>query len=178
MLAAIVDKRLPFIESWRASDEGRLEELLGQKAAEERQREADARDVDLEPHVALWHKEKSQEGRKGASSADKYLAQLRTLIPERARFPRSQFTRKRIWSWLDTLDCSDPTRTRYKAAVNSFAKYLLKHDLIDSNPVRDIKGYADARARERYYEREAAQRLIGALPQPLQPLRRSCAARA
>jgi hypothetical protein len=74
---------------------------------------------------------------------------------------------------LDALTRTDgktpldnPTKNRYRAAVSSFAKYLVKLDLLESNFVRDIEGYGENDPRMVYYERADAKRLIAALPQP------------
>lgn len=127
------------------------------------------RDVDLEPFVERWYAEK-QQARKGAASADEYLRQVRQLIPWRQRFPASAFSRASIDAHLRGLNVQDPTRNRHKAAIQSFAKYLVRADIIPSNPVREIEGWSEGRGRVTYYEREDAQRIIDALPQPFQAI--------
>lgn len=126
-------------------------------------------DVDLEPHVELWYAEKKR-ARKGAASADEYLRQVRALMPWRQRFPASAFTRSSIDAHLRGLNVQDPTRNRHKAAIQSFAKFLVRADLIPSNPVREIEGWSEGRGRVIYYEREDAQKIIAALPQSFQAI--------
>lgn len=58
-------------------------------------------------------------------------------------FPRSAFTRARIATWLADLKISDPTRNRYKAALNQFARWLIERDVLELNPVSAIIGYTE-----------------------------------
>lgn len=122
-------------------------------------------DVNLEPLVETWHAEKAK-GRKGASSADKYLVQVRRLIRAGKPFLRSAFTAKAIRKHLRALKVEDPTRNRHKAAFSSFAAYLVEEDVLDRNPVLDIVGWSEGEGRLVHYERDQAQALIGALNQP------------
>ena len=122
-------------------------------------------DVNVEPYVGAWKAWKSG-AKKGAGSAEKYETQVRTLIPAATPFFTSQFTAKAIRKHLARLDCDDSTRNRYKAAFSSFARYLVDHDVLDQNPVRDIPGWPVGEARETWYEMADATRVIAALPQP------------
>lgn len=122
-------------------------------------------DVNIEPFVAAWKAWKSG-AKKGAGSADKYETQVRTLIPAQVPFLRSQLTTKAVRKHLAGLDCDDATRNRYKAAFSSFARYLVDHDVLDRNPVRDIPGWPAGAARETWYEMADAKRVIQSLPQP------------
>jgi integrase len=126
-------------------------------------------DVDIEPFVSRWAAA-LRKSRKGSASADRYERQVRTLVTPRARFPRSRFTRKIVDTHLRGLDVEDPTRNRHKAAFSSFAKYLVREDVLDRNPVLDIEGWSEGEGRLVHYEREDAQRLIAALPQPFQAI--------
>lgn len=122
-------------------------------------------DVNVEPFVAAWRAWKSG-AKKGSGSADKYETQVRTLIPVGVAFTRSQFTARAIKKHLAALDCDDATRNRYKAAFSSFAGYLVDHDVLERNPVRDIPGWPAGEARELWYSMEDAKKVIAALPQP------------
>lgn len=122
-------------------------------------------DVNVEPYVAAWHAWKAG-AKKGAGSADKYETQVRTLLPEGRPFFRSQLTTKGIRKHLAALDCDDATRNRYKAAFSSFARYLVDHDVLDRNPVRDVPGWPGGAPREAWYSMADAKRVLAALPQP------------
>lgn len=122
-------------------------------------------ELNIEPLVAKWHTEKSK-ARKGAASADRYQLQVRRLILPSKPYPASQFSRKVIDDHLRKLDVDDPTRNRHRAAFMSFAKYLVRGDFITTNVVRDIEGWSEGHGRMIYHERDMAQRIIAALPQP------------
>lgn len=126
-------------------------------------------DLDVAPYVAQWHAGKLK-AKKGAGSADRYLKQVRRLIPVGKPFPRSRFTRKTIDEHLTGLAVEDPTRNRHRAAFMSFAKYLVRRDVLASNIVRDIEGWSEGDGRIQHYERADAQKLIAALPQPFQAI--------
>lgn len=129
----------------------------------------DLSDVNVEPYVQRWFAAKSA-SRKGAGSADKYLTQVRTLIPAGKAFPRSRFTAQAVRAHLKALDVGEPTRNRYKAALSSFAAFLVDEGVIERNPVRDVVGWPEGEGRIVYYERDQAKALIAALPQPFQAI--------
>lgn len=97
---------------------------------------AEAHDVDLDPLVREW----------AAEGADpKYVRQVRRMIGEGKRFPLSKFRRKYIAKWIKTLDpqartekLSTETRLRYKAALSSFAEFLIEREYLEGNPVHGI----------------------------------------
>jgi len=138
-------------------------------------------DVDLEHHVRPWTKWLSD--RVEPSSADHYLAHVRTLMPDGAPFPRSQFTGPRIVQWLAsrtalprkrhpsttgsrrTMDSppkaiSGSTKRRYLAAVKSFANYLQEVGVLASNPIRDVKAPRANPARTAFLELPDVIRLV------------------
>lgn len=156
ILEAIVDGRVTLPKAYDLRD--RLEELV-----------ASLNDRDLEPFVDRWYGEKVKATR-GAGSADRYRHQVRLLIPAGQRFPVSKFTRGAIDKHLRALPVKDQTRNRHKAAFTSFAKYLVREEVLGANPVREIEGWSEGKGRIQYYERADAQRLLKALPQPYQAL--------
>jgi integrase len=130
----------------------------------------DADDTNIEPLVELWRAAKSK-SRKGAASAEKYEQQVRSLIHKAKPFPRSRFTAATVRAHLKALPhLEEPSRNRYKAAFSSFADYLVDEGQLDRNPVRDVKGWSEGEGRVVYYERDQAQALIAALPQPFQAI--------
>lgn len=122
-------------------------------------------DTDLEPFVERWAREKAK-GRKGAGSADKYVIQVRRLIPAGVPFSRSRFTFRAILQHLRGLAVQDPTRNRHKAAFSSFAQWLVMEGVLEANPVREIQGWSEGEGRLVYYAREQAKALIETLAQP------------
>ena len=119
-------------------------------------------DVDIEPYVEQWHAAKAK-SRKGADSARKYRTQVRELVSDGKRFPRSKFTAATVCAHLRALKVEDPTRNRHKAAFSSFAEFLVDEGVIDRNPIRDVKGWSEGDGRVVYYEREQAQAIIARL---------------
>lgn len=109
----------------------------------------------LEPLVERWLAEK-RASRKGATSAAKYERQVRSLIPAGKPFPASRFAAQELRSWLRGLPVSDPTRNRYKAALSSFAEYLVDERVLERNPVRDVRGFAEGAGRDQFYTLEQA----------------------
>lgn len=121
-LEAVFDSRLTLAEVYDADARGTLADVL-----------ADLRDVDLEPLVSEWARRANA----------KYVRQARALIVEGERFAASRFRRKAISEFLAGLDCADPTKNRYRAALSVFAKWLVEREVIDANPVRDVAMYKE-----------------------------------
>jgi integrase len=160
ILALLTSKppRLALREAYRWHLEGTLDAQVAALTAA-------AQDLDLHPLVDEWYREK-RVSQKGSASADNYLRQVRRLFPASEPFPRSLFTRREVWARLDALPLSAPSKNRNRAAVSSFAKFLLKREVIDTNFVRDIEGYGEHEPRMVYYDVGDAQRLIRGLAQP------------
>ena len=124
---------------------------------------ADLASVDLEPYVERWFAER-QKARKGATVAPKYYQQVRVLVVAGKRFPVAEFTPQRIRTFLRGLKVEEPTKNRYKAAVSSFAEFLVEENVIDRNPVRDVKGFSEGAGNFAFYELADAKRMADAMP--------------
>ena len=96
----------------------------------------------------------------------KYLSQLRVLIPEGSHFPRSRFRRSELSAFLQRLKTSGSTRRRYHAALSSFANYLVEMEIIEHNPLRDIRAPRANPGREVYLDQADQKRLVEAQPFP------------
>ena len=158
VITALADKTLTLTHAYDADMGGTLDAVMDRLAAA-------ASVVDLAVHVTDWHAEKAK-AKRGAKSANAYRFQLRRLYPATAPFTLSEFTRKEVNARLDALIVDGPTKNRYKAAVASFAKYLVKRDILETNFVRDIEGFGENEPRLVYYERKDAKKLIAAMAQP------------
>lgn len=121
-------------------------------------------DTDLEPLVAAWQKELVRQRRPNADTRAKYLRQIRTLIEDGKPFRRSQFTRQRIRAWLDALGVGQTNR--YRAALSSFAKFLVLEDVLSSNPVVLVPMAKESEPRTLHLSQDEARRLLAALPVP------------
>jgi len=119
-------------------------------------------DVDLEPLVAEWGGRGMSRRGRGVSHAE-YVRQVRTLMPAGEPFARSRFTRKKVAEWLDGLSVEDPTRNRYKAALNQFARFLIERDVLELNPVSAVLGYSEPQPDLVYLSVPDAKALVDAL---------------
>lgn len=155
VLDALIEKRFTLPEAYDAELGGALDELLHTNAAPA---------IDLMPLIELWVEDKKKQ-RKGAGQAGVYRDQVLTLYPERP-IPLPMFNRKEVWSRLDALDVEPPTKNRYRSAVSSLAKFLVKREILDRNFTREIDGYGENDPRLVYYELEDAKKLIAGLEQP------------
>lgn len=161
MLDAMATARTPIVTAYAAYIENRLDEY------EARLRSGIA-DPDLEPYVAKWVKEMERRKRPNAHTRGKYERQVRTLIPAGAPFPRSAFTRQAIRSWLSGLDVSAPNR--YRAALSSFAGFLLFEDVLQANPVRLVPMARESEPRTEHLSPADADALVSAMVQPYRAL--------
>lgn len=132
-------------------------------------------DPDLDPLVTLWEEQGAE---------PKYVRQVRRMIPAGTRHPLSAFRRRAIAQWLKTVkpeartkQLSRATRERYKAALSSFAEWLIEHEYIEGNPVHGIK-LEEARALKEakrakglaFLEETDARALVEKLEEPYRSL--------
>lgn len=155
IIDGLIEKRYTLARASAALEDGTLEELVDAHPPA---------GVDLTPRIAEWIAEKRR-AKRGAGQADAYEKQLGVLFPERPLLA-NLFTRRVLWERLDRLEVEDPTKNRYRACASSFAKYLVKREIIERNFVRDIEGWSENDPRVVYYEIPDAKRLIGRLAQP------------
>lgn len=123
---------------------------------------ANARDVDVEPLLDQWADWRRQRAH-GVASVTRYVVQIRKLFPE-SPWRRSLLTSQVIQARLDTLEVSDPTRNRYRAALSAFCRWLVRQGVLDANPARVAEGYKEHRGRMVFYDVADAKRIIAALP--------------
>jgi integrase len=128
---------------------------------------ADARaaldELDLSPLVGQWY---GTLVKRNVRSADDYVRQVRKLIPAGVPFPRSDFRRKTISEFLASLPVSGSTRNRYKAAFRQFGAWLVEREVLDHNPVVDVRGAKENPGRVVWYSREELKLLLDHLEQP------------
>jgi len=111
-------------------------------------------EVDLDPLVTRWN------GRGKKVRSEKYITQVRAFIPAGVRFPLSRFRRREIAAFLEGLDVSDPTRNRYKAALSQFAAWLVRHEYLDANPVREAGTFSERAPRTVHLSPEDAKAVV------------------
>lgn len=111
---------------------------------------------DLSPLVKEWG------GQGRHTRSEKYVKQVRAMIPEKVRYPVTDFTRGAVKRFLDSLDVERPTKNRYRAALMQFAHWLVEREILDVNPVRDVRGFGESRPREKWMSWEDAQKVCDA----------------
>ena len=112
---------------------------------------------DLDPLVDEW---------KAAGANEKYVKQVRSFIPKGERFPAARFSRGTISKHLSSLKVSGSTKNRYRAALYQFARWLVETEVLEFNPVRDVAMRTENGARELYFERADAIKLVKQQEQP------------
>lgn len=144
-LDLIIARKLSIPDAYDAHTDGRLAEVVADlKLA--------AEDVDLDPFVSEW-----------AERANPiYVRQVRALIPAGTPFPASRFSRKEVSKFLANLTVADPTRNRYRAALSVFARWLVEREVLEFNPVRDVRMYKEHDPRDRWLSETDARRVIQA----------------
>lgn len=152
-LEAVIERRITLGRMFDAYESGTLDTLL-----------KELRDPDLSVLIDGW------------PTNDAYRMQVRRMIPKGNRYPVSRFTRKAISEFLATLaphrqseksavrQMSGSTKNRYRAALSVFARWLLEREVIDVNPVRDVRAAKANPPRMVWLTRDQAKALIGALP--------------
>lgn len=170
MAAQLCGRRDPLLQAAVAGhfDLGELYDhwLRGDKGLEELRLRLS--DVDLNNHVKSWQQWLTR--RVDSATALKYLAQLRVLIPENERFPRSQFSRKVLSAKLAGMECTGSTARRYHAAWSSFGKFLVERDVIDWNPLRQVAAPRANPPRDLFLDLDAIMRLVDAQREPFRTL--------
>ncbi len=128
---------------------------------------AEVNDGDLEPYVAEWGAHLAQ---RGIASGVRYVAQVRLLIPEGTPYRRSRFTRRTISEHLAGLGVTGSTFNRHRSGLLQFARFLVEREVLETNPVRDVRASRENPARDTIYTMEDVQRLVAALPAPYRAL--------
>ena len=117
--------------------------------------------IDVTEFIPAWHDAVRRSASLG--TANKYLAQVRVLMPDGSPFLVSDFTRKRVSEFLATLSERLTATNRYRAALSSFAGFLVERDALQHNPVFDVKPAKESSPRTRHLARDEANALISAI---------------
>lgn len=152
LMDRMADGAVPVLDAYRAYTEHRLEDFI-------RVVQHGETDTDLEPFVAKWQKELERIGVPVPRGRANYLRQVRLLIPAGRPCPRSTFTKQRIRAWLmDLKGVKQPNR--HRAALSSFANFLVAEDVLPANPVLQIPMAKESAPRTLYLNQGEAKRLI------------------
>lgn len=130
---------------------------------------AELADLDLSAYIERW--QGYLEGRVSDGERARYLAHLRTLIPEGKPYLRSQATPAKLESWLTSLAVGPSTQRKYFAAARSFFTYCRAvHRLLDADPTADLSPPPANPPRVEYYDLDEVRSLLGAAEEPWQSL--------
>lgn len=149
VLEALVLKQVTLAAVYDADQRGTLAAMM-----------AELRDVDLDPLVTDW----------AVKANPKYVRQVRRLILAGERFVVSRFRRATIFQFLTDLTCDDPTKNRYRAALSSFAKWLVVKEVLPGNPVRDVPMYKEHDPRMVWMTWDESWKVAQAAPKPYRAL--------
>lgn len=153
-LDLIASKRLSAIEVWDAEKAGTRAALVARVLATV----PVADDPDLSPLVASWYAELT------IGSRDEYLAHVRTFLPESQRFPRSAFTRQAVRPWVQLKP------RKYRASLSNFASWLMDRDILNENPVRQVKARKAYAVRTRHLSSAEVDALLAKMAEPFRTL--------
>lgn len=155
-LIAVLEGRITLAQLFDAYETGSVDKML-----------RELNDPDLSTLLSEW----------GGNAT--YRLQVRRMIPEGEKFPASRFTRKAVSEFLagltklskddrtpTTEPASGSTRNRYRAALSVFAGWLVEREILEANPVREVKASKPNPAREVWLSRAQAKTLINRLPEP------------
>jgi integrase len=150
---------LELYDAWTLRHTGTLEKL--------RER---LEDVDVAPYVAEWRKAVTAKLPKHSDTPERYELHVRSLIPKGKSFVRSALTYRRIVEWLAGLEVSDPTRRKYRAALSSFCTYLVRAEVLASNPVLAVEAPSAGAPRQRYLDMHDILKLVEKQEEPFRTL--------
>jgi integrase len=125
-------------------------------------------DVNLEPYVAEWLAALVLPAH--SDTRARYEAHVRTIIPARKPFARSALNYRRIARWLAELEVTDPTRRKYRAALMSFCTFLVKAEVLATNPVLSVPAPKASAPRQRYLEMHEVTKLVEKQDKPFRVL--------
>lgn len=132
---------------------GYLERLVKETAAKGQALLVQAADPALDGLVDEW-----------ADAANaKYVKQVRAFVASLVSPRLSSVRRREISRFLSGLKSSGSTKRRYRTALSQFARHLVERELLESNPVRDVRGASEGRPRMVFHTREDAKALVGIL---------------
>lgn len=153
ILDAIITGRVSALDAYRRSNDGTLLDHLAALEA----KALEAAEPDVSALVGEWSR---------VARSEKYVRQVRAMVPAGQRYPLSRFTRSAISAHLAALSCSEPTKNRHRVALSQFSRWLVEREHLTANPVRDVRGFRERDPRMIHYTREEARAVSDRLPSP------------
>lgn len=168
LVEAAAEGHISLLTLYRRHARGELH-LLRSEAAEAAR---EAADIDIEPWVTRWVDEVLPLLRIGEKQRADYAYQIRTLVPEGERFPRSRWTEDELQAALGRIrnsrtgePLSTSTARRYASGWYQFHKWARKRVPLLTDPWEDdawVPGNAPPRTV--WWDHEQTLRFIEALP--------------
>ena len=149
---AVAEGRLTVPQFMEAYNQRQLEQLADRLANPV---------ANLNDQLDGWQDWLRSRGNTSTGTRAKYLNQVRVFIPEGLPFPATSFTSRSVSGFLSALGVGAPNR--YRAALSSFAKYLVEVQVLASNPVRDTQKAKERAPRVRALSRPEAEGLVAAI---------------
>jgi len=102
--------------------------------------------------------------RLSATTQKDHRTRLGAIRERLGRYPIEDVTPKRLHSYLQGLDCQDPTRNRYRSILSAVFKFAMQtpHEMTRHNPVDQVPRYSENQRRERVMSEIEVSRLISA----------------
>lgn len=122
---------------------------------------------DLVPRVRAWIDALTARGGHRADTLTAYKRQALAVLGDGPVFA-STLTK----AWIrDRLANVGVTQTnRYRSALSAFCTWLVDEDLLERNPVEDVRRKAESAPRDRHLTRDETLTLLDALPAPFRAL--------
>jgi integrase len=134
-------------------------------------------DIDLTQHIPAWQDTLRARLSAGSRMVDRYVAIVRTLMPDGAAFPRSALTSAAIAAWQASAPSvpgraksGQSMRIQRRLALSSFCRYLVDVDILTRNPVKDVRGAGKLEPKVVWLSLPDMMRLIDAHPEPYRTL--------
>ncbi len=129
---------------------------------------AEINDVDIQSYIAEWLK--SLNDHVALDTLQHYATHVRSFIPENDRFPISRLSRVELSKWLNSRECGPSTKRKYRAAMSSFCEYLISLELLQVNPMLQVRAPRASPPRMRYLEHSEVIRLVEAQEEPFRTI--------
>jgi integrase len=134
-------------------------------------------DVDVTEHIPAWQDTLRARLSPGSRMVDRYVAVVRTLMPDGEPFPRSSLTTAAITAWQASAatvpqraKSGQSMRIQRRLALSSFCRYLVDIDVLARNPVKDVRGAGKLEPKVVWLSVPDMKRLIDAHPEPYRTL--------
>lgn len=125
-------------------------------------------DVPIQPLVDRWRA--FLKGRVSVAISEEYVRQVKTLAPASGPWMLASLTAEHLEAWLSRLEVSGSTKRKYYAAARSFCGYLVKIELLPSNPMDSLSPPKANPPNPEFLELPDVLRVVEGNPEPFRSL--------